>query len=63
MSTCHNGRHDLVEAFRASTGFDTDHVVRWCCQCGAVVVDADHDNRTFPGRVMPMRLPAGARQR
>jgi hypothetical protein len=63
VSDCHKGQHPLVEVFRASTGFDIDHVVRWCSNCGAIVVDVDHDNRTHPGAVMQMRLPALARQR
>jgi hypothetical protein len=32
-------------------------VVRWCQDCGAVVVDIDSDDRTSPGAVMKMRLP------
>ncbi len=33
-------------------------VVRWCCDCGAVVVDVDVDGRTHPGGDAAMRFPA-----
>jgi hypothetical protein len=32
-------------------------VVRWCVDCGAVVVDEDYDNRTNPGVYGAMRFP------
>lgn len=38
---------------------DLDHeeIVRWCPNCGAIVVDADVDGRTSPGRISKMRFP------
>lgn len=32
-------------------------VVRWCTDCGAVVIDIDFDGRTYPGRVKEMQFP------
>jgi hypothetical protein len=31
--------------------------IRWCPECGAIVIDIDSDNRTFPGRIMKMKFP------
>jgi hypothetical protein len=47
----------LVEISRSSNGGFEDIVTRWCPECGAVVVDADMDNRTQPGAFMRMRFP------
>lgn len=52
---CKNGKHPLIEMSRTSDGF-TDKVVRWCPQCGAIVIDMDSDGRTYPGRYMKMQL-------
>lgn len=57
LESCLAGKHDLVEILEVNAGFDTTHVVRWCRDCGSVVVDVDHDNRTQPGYVMQMRSP------
>lgn len=53
---CTGGRHRLVEVYRADNGFE-DEVVRWCSNCGAIVVDLDYDGRVYAGRIMKMRLP------
>ena len=58
---CAEGRHQLVEVYRANNGFE-DEVVRWCPNCGAIVVDVDIDNRVYAGRVMKMRLPKLAKE-
>lgn len=52
--------HPLVEIARHRNGGMEDVVVRWCPQCGGVVVDADVDNRTSPGAFMKMRFPVSA---
>lgn len=52
---CLHGLHPLKEIYRTNRGFE-DEVVRWCPECGAIVVDCDLDNRIYPGRVMKMRL-------
>ena len=53
---CTEGRHPLVEVYRADNGYE-DEVVRWCPSCGAIVVDVDYDGRVYAGRIMKMRLP------
>lgn len=59
---CFNGRHDLTEIMRRPIGNapSAANVVRWCVQCGAVVVDDDVDGQTYPGGFMRMRLPRNA---
>lgn len=53
------GPHDLQDISRRGTGEGPGitEVVRWCCNCGAVVVDIDVDGRTDPGRALPMQFP------
>lgn len=54
---CREGKHNLGVIYRHSgDGMSTD-VVRWCKDCGAVVIDCDYDNRTNPGQIMKMRFP------
>lgn len=36
---------------------EIDDAIRWCKDCGAVVVDQDIDGRTRPGGVAIMRFP------
>lgn len=53
-----NGKHDLRDISSRRDG--TPGVVRltrWCCNCGAIVIDVDVDGRTDPGAGMPMRFP------
>ena len=40
----------------ADVGWNEEHVVRWCADCGGVVVDRESDNRLF-GKVVKMRFP------
>lgn len=58
MSKCENGQHNLLEIFRSLHSWDgTEKVVRWCDNCGAVVVDIDVDNRISPGAGQKMMFP------
>lgn len=52
-------QHDLKDISSRGTGEGPGivEVVRWCCNCGAVVTDIDVDGRTMPGRRMPMKFP------
>lgn len=52
---CLQGLHPLKTIYTDSDGF-VDVVIRWCLECGAVVVDNDVDGRVYPGKVMPMKL-------
>jgi hypothetical protein len=55
---CSKGIHNLIEIYNASSRYDNSSVVvRWCQDCGAVVVDEDYDGRTNAGSIMKMRLP------
>ncbi len=36
---------------------DARQVVRWCENCGAVVIDVDTDGKTYPGEMLPMLFP------
>jgi hypothetical protein len=56
MEICRNGNHTLIEIMRKYVGYDTDHVVRWCTFCGAVVVDVETDNRLM-NHFEEMRFP------
>ena len=38
---------ELQTLIRIDTDPDLEAVVRWCPECGAVVVDKEHDNRMF----------------
>ena len=59
MDNCKNGNHDLIIIFCSVYDYigNIEAVVRWCKTCGAVVVDADFDNRTKPGDIMKMKFP------
>lgn len=52
---CLRGLHPLIEIACIPTGFE-DRVIRWCPECGAIVIDCDLDGRTYPGRDMKMKL-------
>jgi ribosomal protein S27AE len=54
---CDGRNHPLCEIFRTKDAYEIYSVVNWCPDCGAVVVDGEHDGRVAPGRVMPMRFP------
>jgi len=56
MKACRDGNHTLIEISRTSGGYNEEQIVRWCKFCGAIVVDSEIDNRTFPGNVMEMQF-------
>jgi DUF917 family protein len=60
ISECLNKRHELKEITSSNNSgmpgvYD---VVRWCVNCGAIVIDTDVDGRTRPGNVMTMQNSA-----
>ena len=58
LEKCKAGNHPLrIILTSKNDGFDTCSVVRWCSICGAVVIDTEHDGRTYPGRMMQMKIP------
>lgn len=58
---CKEGLHPLKEIMRTSNGF-VDQVVRWCPDCGAIVVDVDCDGRVYAGNCIKMKLPKLAKE-
>jgi hypothetical protein len=55
---CDGHNHNLEVIYKAEPlAWPVAHVVRWCRDCGAVVVDAEGDGRTYPGNVMEMKFP------
>jgi hypothetical protein len=59
LSECKKGNHKLVVIDGYSVGYGAENVIRWCVECGSVVVDVDVDNRHrhLPGGVMKMITP------
>ena len=56
--SCLAGNHALIEIYRDKHSWDESYkVVRWCRECGSVVVDEEFDGRTYPGRIMKMKHP------
>lgn len=53
--SCKEGQHNLIVIYQCNKGSGTSEVVRWCDQCGSVVVDLDYDGRTNPGAIMKMK--------
>ena len=58
---CKEGLHPLKE-IRRYTGGVADSVIRWCPDCGAIVIDAECDGRVYPGHYMKMKLPKLAKE-
>lgn len=54
---CKKGNHRLDIVY-SSGGDQERHVVRWCRNCGSLVIDVDFDGRTNPGAIMGLVSPA-----
>lgn len=52
-----SSNHQLVEIAYCGSTYDGHKVVRWCRQCGAIVVDMDTDGRIAPGYYRKMEIP------
>ena len=58
---CDGTNHPLIVIGRVTeVDWKTDFVVRWCPDCGAVVIDAEIDGRTLAGHFSKMRFPKTA---
>lgn len=59
MTCAYNRKgHELARIYSKAVGDDMFAALRWCRNCGAVVIDLDVDGRTTrPGGVMSMRFP------
>lgn len=53
---CDGSKHNLKVIY-VDNCINSERVVRWCADCGAIVVDVDVDGRTYPGLVMKMKFP------
>ncbi|KKL18491.1 hypothetical protein LCGC14_2474980 [marine sediment metagenome] len=56
---CDGKNHPLIDIYESLEYYGASEVVRWCPDCGAIVIDVDVDNRIRhgPGRVMKMKFP------
>jgi len=56
---CDLRNHPLIEIFRSGhdDGYDAQAVIRWCPDCGAIVVDGECDGRTYAGHFSKMKFP------
>jgi len=57
IKDCVDGKHKLIFIHGKSHWDESESTVRWCKNCGAIVIDRDYDNRTIPGGVMKMEFP------
>lgn len=55
---CDGHKHNLKVIVEYAITSHDSKVVRWCADCGAVVIDRDYDGRTNPGAVMSMQFPS-----
>lgn len=53
---CDGKHHNTQVIYRVDVDRFEEHVVRWCEDCGGIVVDLESDGRLF-GKVMKMRFP------
>ena len=53
--SCLKGNHELIDIYHTGDDNESD-VIRWCPNCGSVVIDKDYDGRTNPGQVMGMKF-------
>lgn len=53
----HIGKLKEIHRIEVNSPLGEDIVVRWCPNCGAVVIDFEVDERVSPGGVMKMRFP------
>jgi hypothetical protein len=61
---CFNEKNQHIgslKVLRRFTHLDTESVVRWCPECGAVVVDREVDGRLM-GSVVKMQFPETVRK-
>ena len=56
INKCNDSNHNLEVIYCEDLPFDNQYVVRWCSNCGAVVIDLDNNNRTYPGVFMRMKF-------
>lgn len=55
--SCKDGNHDLIVIDSKTHDGMSIEVIRWCPNCGAIVIDKESDGRLNPGAIMKMRFP------
>ena len=58
---CDGHKHNLIVIISFNLLGSEKNVVRWCTDCGAVVVDGEYDGRTYPGKIVKMKFPNGGK--
>ena len=53
---CDLKNHNLEVIYTVDLGWNEEHVVKWCKDCGAVVVDQESDGKFFKS-IMEMKFP------
>lgn len=62
INGCKNKDHLLRTIYKDVRFGDEVAVVRWCENCGAIVVDLDYDGRTYPGYYGKMKQPKATKE-
>jgi len=57
FTECRKGLHPFKTIARFPVGIGEEKVVRYCPECGAIVVDCDIDGRTMPGYYKKLQYP------
>lgn len=57
FTKCKNGLHPFIRISSTTVGVDEEKVVRWCPECGAIVIDHDIDIRIMPGYYKKLTYP------
>lgn len=53
-----SGNHDLIEISSKVGMYSEEYIVRWCTECGAIVIDEEIDGKIMhPGGIMKMKYP------
>lgn len=59
IDSCKKGNHSFkIVSKSKADAFGSEKVVRWCCDCGSIVVDRDNDGRTANGYFLKMQSPS-----
>lgn len=57
FNECKQGSHPFKIIASFENCWHESKVVRWCQECGAVVVDLDYDGRIKPGYYKKLQYP------
>lgn len=57
LEECRKGNHQLIIIDSIDISSYESKIIRWCSKCGAIVVDAEYDDKLYPGYYRSMRYP------